>query len=295
MVPGAKTGEAPMSTNTRRNILAGLGTAGAAAILATATATKASAQAAKVLTGKTAIVTGARNNIGRGFAVKLGEMGANVLVHYHRAETIAEAQETAKMVTDAGGKAELFQADLTKVENVKAMYDAAAKAFGGIDMIVNCIGVIIKKPMAQFTDEEFERLDAVNNKALFYSLREAANRLNEGGRVINVGTSLLAGAAPGYAIYSGTKAPVEEYTRMLAKELGEKKITVNVIGPGPINTPFFHAAENEQSVKYATGLSAEKRLGEVADLVPLLGFLASPESQWVNGQTLWINGAYLTR
>ncbi len=280
----------------RRSLLAGLGTAAVAgAALSTTARAQGAGGAPKILTGKVAIVSGARNNLGRGFAVALGGMGANVVVHHHRAESRKEIEETAAMVQTAGGKATIIQGDLTKPANVKAMFDAAQTSFGGVDILVNTVGKIIKKPMAQFTDEEFEQLDAINNRALFYALREGATRIRAGGRIISVGTSLLAGAAPGYAIYAGTKAPVEEYSRMLAKELADKRITVNNIGPGPVDTAFFHAAENPQSVAYATGLSTEKRLGKVEDIVPIVEFLASPASQWVNGQTLWINGAYLTR
>jgi NAD(P)-dependent dehydrogenase (short-subunit alcohol dehydrogenase family) len=278
----------------RRQALFGLGAMSALVAATTGTA-NAQASAGAPLAGKVAIVTGARNNLGRGIAVALGAMGASVVAHYHRAETKAEADETASMVTKAGGKVALFQGDLTRPEAVRAMYDLAANQFGGVDIVSNNVGAIIKKPLADFTDAEFERLDAVNNRSLFYSLREAAKRIRDNGRIINMGTSLLAGAAPGYTIYSGTKAPVEEYSRMLGKELAAKKVTVNVIGPGPVDTPFFHGAENPQSVQYATGLSNERRLGKVDDIVPLIAFLARPEAQWINGQTLWINGGYLTR
>lgn len=281
-------------TNLNRRALLSAGTLSAAAALA-GTAAMAGPSEAKPLAGKAAIVSGARNNLGRAFAVKLGEMGANVVVHYHRAETIGEAEETARMIEAHGARTALVQGDLGQVENVRAMYDMAETQFGGIDIVVNNAGAILKKPMAQFTDEEFERLDAINNRALFYSLREASNRMREGGRIINTGTSLLAGAAPGYAIYSGTKAPVEEYTRMLAKELGDKRITVNSVAPGPVDTPFFHEQETAQSAAYAAGLSTENRLATVDDIVPLVAFLADPASQWVNGQTLWINGGYVTR
>jgi NAD(P)-dependent dehydrogenase (short-subunit alcohol dehydrogenase family) len=222
-------------------------------------------------------------------------MGADVVVHFHQAETRDQAEETARLVAAQGVRAALTMGDLGQVENVRAMYDTAERAFGGVDVVVNNAGAILKKPLAEFTDAEFERLDAINNRALFYSLREAALRMRDGGRIINTGTSLKAGAAPGYTIYSGTKAPVEEYSRMLAKELGPRRITVNTIAPGPVDTPFFHAQETEASAAFAARLSTEQRLGEVADIAPLAGFLASPESQWINGQTVWINGGYLTR
>ncbi|ABV94214.1 short-chain dehydrogenase/reductase SDR [Dinoroseobacter shibae DFL 12 = DSM 16493] len=277
----------------RRATLLGLGATG----LTGATVTAATAQTApsRPLAGKVAIVSGARNNMGRAFAIKMGEMGADVVVHYHRAETLDQAEDTARLVEAAGGRAALTMGNLGQVENVRAMYDTAEQAFGGVDIVINNAGAILKKPMAEFTDAEFEQLDAINNRALFYSLREAALRMRDGGRIINIGTSLKAGAAPGYTIYSGTKAPVEEYSRMLAKELGPRLITVNTIAPGPVDTPFFHAQETEQSAAFAARLSTEQRLGRIEDIAPLAGFLASPESQWINGQTVWINGGYLTR
>ncbi|MEO1292074.1 MAG: SDR family oxidoreductase [Pseudomonadota bacterium] len=280
----------------RRKALAGFGAAGLGAAAAALSSTAAAnTKGPKPLAGKVAIVTGARANMGRAFAAALGGMGADVLVHYHRAESITEAEETARLVTAAGARAALVPGDLGDPATARAIFDTAEQRFGGVDIVVNNAGAIIKKPLAEFTDAEFDRLDRVNNRGLFHMLREASRRVRTGGRIINNATSLLAGAAPGYAIYAGTKAPAEEYTRMLAKELGEKRITVNSFAPGPIDTPFFHGQENERSVAYASRLAAEKRLGEVADITPVLAFLASPESQWVNGQTLFVNGGYLTR
>lgn len=281
-------------TFSRRAALTGLAgaTFGAASL---ATAASASAGSDKVLAGKTAIVTGARNNIGRAFAVALGGMGANVLVHYHRAESRSEADQTASMVRDAGGKAVLYHGDLGDSHTVSRMYDRATDAFGGVDIAVHAAGRIIKKPMAEFTDAEFAKLTNDNLNTTFYSMREASRRLRDNGRVINVGTSLTAGTAPQYAVYAGTKAPVEEFSRIMAREVGARGITVNTIAPGPIDTPFFHGQETPQSAAFAAGLSVEGRLGREDDLVPLLAFLARPDSQWVNGQTLFVNGGYLTR
>ncbi|MEM1044596.1 MAG: SDR family oxidoreductase [Pseudomonadota bacterium] len=281
---------------TRRTALRNLGLAGLGATAAFGT-TAASGQtpASRPLTGKVAIVTGARNNQGRAFCAALAEMGANVVVHYHRAETAGEAEETARMVREAGAKAALIQGDLGESANVKALYDLAEAEFGGADIVINTAGTIIKKPMADFTDDEFERLVNDNTKTTFYSMREAARRLRDGGRIINIGTSLTAGAAPGYAGYAGTKAPVEDFGRCLSKELGARGITVNNIAPGPLDNPFFHGEENPQSVAYATNLSVEKRLGTEQDIVPLVRYLALPDSQWTNGQTLFANGGYLTR
>lgn len=279
---------------TRRTMIRGLGLAAAGAVVA-GTAAGAQGTGNAPLQGKVAIVTGARNNLGRGFAGRLAQMGADVVIHYHRAETRTEAEETAELVRASGRRSVLIAGDLGDSSNVTAVFDLAEREFGGVDILVHTCGSIIKKPVVEFTDTDFERLVNDNTKTTFYAMREAARRLRNEGRIIAVGTSLTAGAAPGYAGYGGTKAPVEEFTRMLAKELGARRITVNNVAPGPLDTPFFHAAETEQSTAYATRLAAEGRLGQVADVVPAVAALAVPEGQWTNGQTLFVNGGYLTR
>ncbi|MEM9797231.1 MAG: SDR family oxidoreductase [Pseudomonadota bacterium] len=284
-----------IQTPSRRALIQGLGLAAAGAAAVAGTAATAQTAPANPLDGKVAIVTGARNNLGRGFALRLAEMGADIVVHHHRAESRSEADETAAMVRATGRRAAVMHGDLGESANVAALFDLAEAEFGGVDILVHTAGAIIKKPVADFTDAEFERLLNDNTKTTFYAMREGARRLRDGGRIIAVGTSLTAGAAPGYAAYGGTKAPVEEFTRMLAKELGDRRITVNNVAPGPVDTPFFHAAETPQSVAYAAGLSTEGRLATVADIVPSVAALALPEGQWTNGQTVFVNGGYLTR
>ena len=126
-------------------------------------------------------------------------------------------------------------------------------------------------------------------------MREAARRISDNGRVINTGTSLLCAMTPNYGVYAGTKAPVEEFTRTLARELGARGVTVNCVAPGPIDTPFFHGPETPEAVAYATNSVPARRLGRVSDIVPVVTFLASPRAQWISGQTLWVNGSYGTR
>ncbi|MGL5002668.1 MAG: SDR family oxidoreductase, partial [Casimicrobium sp.] len=247
------------------------------------------------LKGKAAIVTGARNNQGRAYAAALAAMGADVVVHYHRAETKDQAEETARLVRAQGVKAVLVQGDLGDLANVKKVFDAAQSNFGRIDILVNTVGYIVKKPMAEITEADYERSQRANTKAILFTMQEAARRMNDNGRIINIGTSLTAGAAPGYSLYAGTKAPGEEFTRMLSKEIGKRGITVNNVAPGPLDNPFFHQAENPQSVAFATNLSVSGRLGNESDITPVVAFLAGPQSQWVNGQTLFVNGGYLTR
>jgi NAD(P)-dependent dehydrogenase (short-subunit alcohol dehydrogenase family) len=126
-------------------------------------------------------------------------------------------------------------------------------------------------------------------------MQEAARRLGDGGRIINMGTTILGATIPGYAVYAGAKAPLEAFTRALAKEIGGRGITVNVVAPGPIDTPFYHGAETPESEARAVTASVGGRLGRVDDVVPLIEFLASPQSGWITAQTLFVNGGYLAR
>ncbi len=267
----------------------------AAGTSATGTSIAGSQGRHRSLSGKTAIVTGARNNLGRGFAVALAGLGANVLVHQHRAATRAQAEETANMCREHGVKAEIYTADLSRVANVRKMYDEAFAAFGRVDIVVNNAGRIKKLPLAEISEEEFDRCNGINNKAMFFSMQEAAKRIGDGGRIINIGTSLLNATTSFYSVYAGTKAPMEEYTRMLAREIGHRDITVNVVAPGPVDTPFFHGQETPQSVNYIQNATPAKRLGKVSDIVPMVAFLATPEARWITGQTVWVNDGYSTR
>ena len=175
------------------------------------------------------------------------------------------------------------------------MFDTAFESFGQADILINNAGAIVKKPMAEVTDEDLERMININTRGSFLCTREGARRLSDNGRIINIATSLLAGAAPNYAAYAGSKAIMEEITRMGAKELGGRGITVNSISPGPVDTPFFRSMETPESTEFAASLSVASRLGVVGDITPLVEFLALPSSQWITGQTIWINGGYLTR
>lgn len=247
------------------------------------------------LAGKVALITGARANMGRAFAEALARKGADVVIHYHREETRDQAEETARLVEAQGTRAALVQGDLGQVETVMRTFDTAFENFGQLDILVNNAGDIIKKPIAEVTDEEIERMININTRGTYLCVREGARRLADNGRIINIGTTLLGASAPNYTAYAGTKAIMEELTRMSSKELGSRGITVNTIAPGPIDTPFFHAQETPESTQRLAALAVTNRIGAISDVVPLVEFLASPSSQWITGQTLWINGGFLTR
>lgn len=247
------------------------------------------------LAGKVALVTGSARNMGRAFAVALAQRGADLAVHHHGDASRADADETARQARAAGARAIVLAGDIVRVAEVRRLFDETMAAFGRVDIVINNAGMILKKPVVEFTEEEFDRLFAINAKAAFFVMQEAARRMADGGRIINIGTTLLAATTPFYSVYAGSKAPLEDFTRALAKEIGARGITVNTVAPGPIDTAFYHAQEDEQSTAYVTRAAPMNRLGQVDDIVPVIEFLASPRSRWVTAQTLFVNGGYLAR
>jgi NAD(P)-dependent dehydrogenase (short-subunit alcohol dehydrogenase family) len=218
-----------------------------------------------------------------------------VVVHHHGERSRPDAEETARLVRGAGRRAVVVEGDIAEVAAVRRLFVEADKAFGRLDVVVNNAGIIVKKPVVEITEEDFDRSFGVNAKGAFFVMQEAARRIADGGRIINIGTTLLGATTAFYSVYAGSKAPLEDFSRALAREIGGRGVTVNTIAPGPIDTPFYHGQENEQSTAYATRASVAGRLGRVDDIVPVVEFLASPRSQWITAQTIFVNGGYLTR
>ncbi len=202
------------------------------------------------LKGKVAVITGASRNMGRAFAESLGMEGASVAVHYNSISSKRDAEETAEIVVSSGGQALTIQADLTKTKEIEALFDQTMDRFGRIDILINNAGMIIKKPFLEITEDDYDRIFAINSKAAFFCMREAASRMEENGRIINIGTTLLGATTGFYSIYAGSKAPLEDFTRALAKEVGARGITVNTIAPGPLNTSFFYPSETPETIEW---------------------------------------------
>ncbi len=246
------------------------------------------------LTGKVAVIGGGAKNLGGLVSRALAAEGAKIVVHYNSAASQAEAEETVAAVKAIGSDAFAFQGDLTKPASNTALFDEAVKRFGGVDIAINTVGKVIKKPIVDVTEAEYDEMFAINSKAAFFFLKEAGRCVREGGKIITLGSSLLAAFTGYYSVYAGAKGPVEHFTRAAAKELGVKRISVNTVAPGPMDTPFFYGAETPESVAYLKGASMNGELTKIEDVAPLIRFLAT-EGWWISGQTIFINGGFTTR
>lgn len=240
------------------------------------------------LSGKVAIVTGASRGIGARIATRLAQAGAGVVVNYAGRRDAAE--QVVQSIEAGGGRALAVQGDVSKPQDVRALFDAAVERFGRVHILVNNAGIILYKRLDQTTDEEFDRLFAVNVKGVFNALREASRRLEDGGRIINFSSSTTRLMLPTYASYCATKAAVEQLTRIFAKEVGQRGITVNVVSPGPTNTELFTEGKSEADIQRMAAMAALGRIGQPEDIANLVLFLASDEAGWISAQNIGANG-----
>jgi len=250
--------------------------------------------------GKTALIAGGGKNLGALIARDLAAQGAKaVAVHYNSAPSRAEADATVAALKAAGASAHAFQADLTTAFAMEKLFADAKAAMGGIDIAINTVGKVLKKPIAEISEAEFDEMSAVNSKSAFFFIKEAGKALNDNGKLVTLVTSLLGAFTPFYAAYAGGKAPVEHYTRAAAKEFGARGISVTAIGPGPMDTPFFYPAEGADAVAYhktAAALSPFSKTGltDIEDIIPFIRLLVS-DGWWMTGQTILVNGGYTTK
>jgi 3-oxoacyl-[acyl-carrier protein] reductase len=240
---------------------------------------------------RTAIVTGASRGIGAAVAERLARDGFAVVINYSGDATPAEA--LVRRIEQAGGRALAAKADVSDSDAVRRMFDTGEAAFGGIDVLVNNAGIMPLAPVAEMDDASVDRLIAVNLKGTFNTLREAARRLRQGGRIINFSSSVVGLLQPTYAVYAATKAGVEAMTSVLAKELRGRNITVNAIAPGPTATDLFLRGKPQEVVDRLAALAPLERLGQPEDIAAAVAFLAGPDGGWINGQTLRANGGII--
>jgi 3-oxoacyl-[acyl-carrier protein] reductase len=240
---------------------------------------------------KTAIVTGSSRGIGAAIAQRLASDGFTVLVNF--AGNAAEAEALVVKIEQAGGRAITAQADISDAAAVARMFDAADAAFGGVDVLVNNAGIMKLATLAESDDALFDSQIAVNLKGTFNTLREAARRLRDGGRIINMSSSVVGLYQPTYGVYAATKAAVEAMTHVLTKELRGRNITVNSIAPGPTATQLFLNGKPQELVDRLAKLAPLERLGQPEDIAAAVSFLAGPDGAWINGQTLRANGGII--
>lgn len=240
---------------------------------------------------RTAIITGASRGIGAEIARRLAADGINIVVNY--ASNAAAAEDVVASIREKGGKAIAVKADIGAADGIKTLFDAAEAEFGKADILVNNGGMLSLAPLATVTDEDFERQVAVNLGGTFRGLREAANRLADGGRIVNFSTSVVGTKLPAYGVYAATKAAVETLTHIVAKELAARGITVNAIAPGPVATELFLDGKSEELVANITRTIPAGRLGKPDDIAGAVAFLVGDEARFISGQVLRVNGGMI--
>ncbi|MCI3938805.1 SDR family oxidoreductase [Chryseobacterium aahli] len=244
--------------------------------------------------GKVVLIAGGGKNLGgllsRDFAAK----GAKLAIHYNSESSRTESEKTLADVQALGAEAFLFQGDLTNVANITHFFDETKAKFGAIDIAINTVGMVLKKPFTETTEAEYDTMSDVNSKVAYFFLQEAGKKVSDGGKICTIVTSLLAAYTGLYSTYAGMKAPVEHFTRAASKEFGARGISVTAVAPGPMDTPFFYGQEADDAVAYHKSAAALGGLTDIKDIAPLVEFLVT-DGWWITGQTIFANGGYTTR
>lgn len=242
------------------------------------------------ITGKVAVVTGASKGIGAAIAKALAAEGASVVVNY--ASSKAGADQVVETIKAAGGKAIAVKGDVSKAGDAQALIDDTIKAFGRLDVLVNNAGVYEFAPLEAITEESFHRLFNINVLGLLLVTQAAAKHLSEGGSVINIGSAVSRLTPQNTAVYTATKGAVDSITGVLSRELGARRIRVNAINPGMVETEGTHSAgfDGSDFQKELVTQVPFGRVGQPAEVADIAVFLASKESRWLTGETLIASG-----
>ena len=243
------------------------------------------------LKNKVALVTGGARDIGRAISIQLAKQGASVAVNYF--DNADDAAETVRIITANGGKAVAIQADVTKPEDVKNLVAKSVEAFGAkLDILINVAGGLVGRKKIEEMEESFwDFLMTLNLKSVFLVCKEALGNMNDGGSIVNF-SSIAArdGGGPGAIAYATSKGGVLTFTRGLAKELGPRKIRVNSVSPGMINTTFHNTFTKDEVRKNVAASTPLKREGEASEVADLVVYLASDSASFINGESVEING-----
>jgi 3-oxoacyl-[acyl-carrier protein] reductase len=238
--------------------------------------------------GKVALVTGSSRGIGAAIAKRLARDGYAVTVNCEKNHELAAA--VVRDIEAAGGRAIWVKSDVSDAAAVRRLFDASHRAFGGIDVVVSNAGVMRLAPFRDMSDADFDRMIEVNQKGSFYVLREAARRVRDGGRIIALSSSITLLRSPTYGPYAATKAAQELFVNVLARELQGRRISVNAVAPGVVNTTLFTDGKTPEQIAAFAARTPHQRLGEPGDIADVIAALCSADGGWINGQTVFANG-----
>jgi 3-oxoacyl-[acyl-carrier protein] reductase len=245
--------------------------------------------AVRDLEGKVALVIGGSRNQGAAFAKDIASRGATTVISYANGD--AAAEETLLALKEFGVTAEAVRSDARVSAEVDELFSDVVARHGRLDVVVHTPGAVLKKPLVEFTDADFDHLIDLNTRSAFNTLRATARHVADNGRYVVLSTTLTSVMTGTYGLYSGSKAAVERMVLAAAKELGARGITVNAFAPGPVDDDFYRHAETPESIEAATHHSPRNRLGHPEDIAPVVGWLISEAAGWVSGQTVRANGA----
>ncbi|HET7849021.1 MAG TPA: SDR family oxidoreductase [Pseudolabrys sp.] len=239
------------------------------------------------LAGKVAIVTGASRGIGHAIARRLYARGAQVVLTYLPGD--GEAQDVMQRMEATRDRAFARAGDLRSNAFIKQLFDETARRWGPPDIVVANAGVNLNKLVADATEEDFDHIFSLNARATFFVFREAARRIQDGGRIIGISSNMTLQGRPGAALYAASKAAVEQFVRMLAKEMGARNVTVNAVAPGPTDTSMV----SQLSRDTAPNTTPLGRLGRPDEIADAVAFLASEQGRWITGQIIGVNGGII--
>lgn len=240
------------------------------------------------LQDQTAVVTGASRGIGRGIAQRLAKDGARVVVHYKGNKDAAD--EVVREITDNGGQAFAISCDLADTTEVRRMFDEVEAQFKSIDILVNNAGWAEFRVLDEVDEDNFDAIFDLNVRGLFFATQSAAKIMNDGGRVVNISSGITRINSATGAVYAGSKAAVEAFTRCWSEDLGQRGITVNTVSPGMTETDLLLAVTPKENLENMAKLSPFGRLGQPRDIADVVAFLCSEDARWITANNILANG-----
>ncbi|KST61892.1 SDR family oxidoreductase [Mastigocoleus testarum] len=241
------------------------------------------------ISGKIAIITGGSGGIGSAVCLKLAELGAKVVVHYGGSKDAAE--KVVSKIKEQNGEAIALQANLSVSTDVVKLFEQTEQQLGKPDIVVNFAGTGDVGKLAEMDEAAFDKVFGLNTKGTFFCMKEAAKRLKDNGRIVTVSSGLVVRPQPGFSLYIGSKAAVESMSKVLAMELGDRNITVNVVSPGPTETEMY--ANSGDDAQAAAAQSPFNRIGQPKDIADVVAFVVSDDCRWMTGHVFQVGGGYV--